>query len=839
MKETRVDADLLCYHQMLLAKPQVEEADIQCLLDAYREKFDVDLVFAAERRTENDMVELTQTSCKEQFQGRINKKYYGDAAVDESYLQFDEDGLCTYGYPPFDRKGGHSILHYGIFYKEKYIGSVGILNFTEKREWDSEVRLAVQQLGRVLQSSMYLNRVAKMNADDQDTIDQQGLALDAFFSTTDCGLIRQNVAGDRILSVNQSALQLLDYNSREEMNGEFDTIARSVMEEDQYRLKTAIRKLRKAGDRANVGYRVKHRNGKVLDIISRIRLVEENGKLVCQRVLMDCTEQRLHDKKILQEKEAHWNEVVAALSADYSSAFYLDVDTGAGKPWRTTENVKKAFHEILEKNLLHADIQKEYVQKYVHPEDRERVFDATSLEMMKKELQQKRFYHITYRIMEGGVERYFRAKFVRVGNWEKERGVMVGFRDVTDEVRAELEKKQMMEDALKKAEAASEAKTSFLNNMSHDIRTPMNAIIGYTTLAEQHFGQSDRVWDYLQKISTSSKHLLSLINDILDMSRIESGKFTLENTNCSLKQVMEDLNTVMSGQIQDKQLCFRIDMEQIQDDYVSCDKLRLNQVLINIVGNAVKFTPKGGEIAVLLRQKEECFKEGCAAYQFRIKDTGIGMSEEFVGHLFEQFSRERNTTISGIPGTGLGMSITKRIVDMMDGTIAVQSRPGEGTEFIVDLEFAVCEMADEESQADVKEQAGRVLPESRKLLLVEDNPLNQEIASEILSDYGFEIDIANNGKEAVETVKNAQPDEYYAVLMDVQMPVMNGYEAAKEIRMLENKEQSCIPIIAMTANAFDEDRKNAFAAGMNGFVTKPIDVKQLIGVLDALGEDCA
>jgi CheY-like chemotaxis protein/two-component sensor histidine kinase len=383
------------------------------------------------------------------------------------------------------------------------------------------------------------------------------------------------------------------------------------------------------------------------------------------------------------------------------------------------------------------------------------------------------------------------------------------------------------------------AKTTFLSNMSHDIRTPMNAIIGYATLARRYYDEPDRVLDYLDKISTSSNHLLSLINDVLDMSRIESGRISLENVECSLEEVMEDICTVMSGQMSDKNIDFRVDTSGVTDTNVICDKLKLNQVLINIIGNAVKFTPIGGEVDVTLEQKKNFRRVGYAAYQFRIKDNGIGMSEEFQEHLFEQFSREQNSTVSGITGTGLGMAITKSIVEMMNGTISVNSKQGVGTEFIVDVEFQKQTQAVSEDNSGSNAVDSGKLKSINKILLVEDNLLNQEIASELLSSYGFNIEVASNGKEAVDMVQKVSDKCYDVILMDVQMPVMNGYEATKAIRSLADERLSNLPIIAMTANAFDEDRKNALEAGMDDFVTKPFDINVLLKVLAAQADKCA
>ena len=523
---------------------------------------------------------------------------------------------------------------------------------------------------------------------------------------------------------------------------------------------------------------------------------------------------------------------------------------------------------------------------------------------------------------------------------------------------------QALSEAVRAAETANKAKSTFLSNMSHDIRTPMNAIIGFTTLAVSNIDDQKRVRDYLGKILSSSNHLLSLINDILDMSRIESGKIHLEETEVSLSDVLHDLKTIISGQIHAKQLELYMDAMDVTNENVYCDKTRLNQVLLNLLSNAVKFTPAGGTVSVRLKQLPGTAK-GSALCEIRVKDNGIGMSQEFVKKIFSPFERERTSTVSRTQGTGLGMAITKNIVDMMGGTIEVQTAQGKGTESIVRLPFRIqpeqhriekiaeleglkalvvdddfntCDSvtkmlvrvgmrsewtlsgreavlrarqsmelgdafhayiidwrlpdmngievtrqirslgddtpiiiltaydwSDIEAEAkaagvtafcakplfmsDIREtlmtaigqsQAGAedsILPEAgsdfrgRCILLVEDNELNSEIAVEILNEYGFLVDTAKNGAEAVEKVKNSTPGNYDLVLMDVQMPVMNGYEATKEIRALDNPALAGITILAMTANAFDEDRKKALECGMDGFLSKPIVIEELISTL--------
>ena len=538
------------------------------------------------------------------------------------------------------------------------------------------------------------------------------------------------------------------------------------------------------------------------------------------------------------------------------------------------------------------------------------------------------------------------------------------FVDIDDEKRmeAQLEAQRAdLQDALATAQHANRAKTTFLNNMSHDIRTPMNAIIGFTSLAAAHIDNTDQVRDYLTKIATSSNHLLSLINDVLDMSRIESGKVKIEEKESSLPEIVHDLKTIVQADIMSKQLDFYIDTVDVVNEHVLCDRLRLNQILLNLLSNAMKFTKPGGMVSVRIRQKRNA-PDGYAAYEFQVKDTGIGMSPEFLQHVFEPFERERTSTVSGIQGTGLGMAITRNIVDMMGGTVSVESEVGKGSTFTVSLQFRTCsgpvrqetipelqglralvvdddfntcssvtkmlssigmrpdwttsgkeavlrvKLAEEQNDkyaayvidwimpdmngievvrrirgligeatpiiiltaydwSDIEEEAReagvtafcskpiflselREILESpftvedsekalqdafsfhgKKILLVEDNELNQEIAEEILQEASFEVDVADDGAVAVKRMSEAEPGQYDLILMDIQMPVMDGYEATKQIRAMEDPDIANIPIIAMTANAFSEDKKMAMEAGMNGHIAKPVDVSKLLELL--------
>ena len=644
----------------------------------------------------------------------------------------------------------------------------------------------------------------------------------------------------------------------------------------------------------------------------------------------------LYRDELFRKLSLNVDDVFLMLDAKTSKTDYVSPNIGRllGIPWKTVRQDVHALAELRPQN--DPDRGKNFLEGLSRGEQRE--WDAAYLHQETREL---RWFHI----IAMGSEVEGRTKYILV---------------MSDRT-ADKQINQALSDAVAAAETANRAKSTFLSNMSHDIRTPMNAIIGFTTLALSNIDDKERVKDYLAKTLASSNHLLSLINDVLDMSRIESGKIHLEEVEVNLSDVLHDLKTIVSGQIYAKQLELYMDATDVTDEDVYCDKTRLNQILLNLLSNAIKFTPAGGTVSVRVRQLAGKV-HGCGQYEFRIKDNGIGMSPEFAKKIFEPFERERTSTVSRIQGTGLGMAITKNIVDMMGGTIEVQTAQGKGSEFIiclplrtqdehrpvekiteleglkalvVDDDFNTCdsvtkmlvkvgmraewtlsgkeavlrarqsiEMSDvyhayiidwrlpdmngievtrqirslhddtpiiiltayDWSDIEVEAKAAGVtafcskpmfmsdlretlmsalgqkltdpsqelLPEEdadfkdRHILLVEDNELNREIAQEILREYGFRVDTAENGAVAVEKVRTAAPGSYDLVLMDVQMPVMDGYTATRQIRALEDPALAGIPILAMTANAFDEDRRNAMESGMNGFLSKPIVIGDLV-----------
>ena len=627
-----------------------------------------------------------------------------------------------------------------------------------------------------------------------------------------------------IISINRAALKVLGYESQEELLADgFDMVAESVVDEDKPVLRKKIKELKNEGDNISVEYRVRHKNGEVLHIMGNVKLIRQNGELVYQRFLLDCTVQKLEQKK----NERHHMELIHALSIEYNLVCFFELDTGAGMSLRLSDENYHIFDSVFGGEISLEENMGLYIQKYVHEEDREMMRRASSREKLRAELTEKRQYYVNYRVVKNGEITYFQMRAVRAGQWKEGHGIVLGFRSVDEEIRNEMKKKELLEDALLQANEANKAKSVFLSNMSHDIRTPMNAIVGFTTLAISHIGNTEQVKEYLGKIMTSGEHLLNLINNVLDMSRIESGKMHLEEKPCCLPDMLQGLRNIVQADVHAKQLELYIETSDIVHEEIICDKLRLNQVLLNILSNSVKYTDAGGSISMRIIE-ETGAPAGHVSYEFHIKDTGVGMSEEFVAHIFEPFEREKNTTISGIQGTGLGMAITKNIVDMMNGAIEVRSEQGVGTEFIVSFTFRVNDEGAEPKEKDFREKKDfRV----GRILLAEDNELNQEIAAAILEDAGFSVEIAGNGQIAVDMLKAAGPNYYQLVLMDVQMPVMDGYSATRFIRGLDDKKLSAIPIFAMTANAFEEDRRDALKSGMNGHIAKPIDIEKLFETL--------
>ncbi len=667
---------------------------------------------------------------------------------------------------------------------------------------------------------------------------------------------------------------------------------------------------------------------------------------------MDVSEEK--ETKIKLEKM----DIVEALSRDYTEITEVNLEENTSSAFKSRGEM---IDDDRRKTHAYDETWAWVIEKYIHPEDREAVKEKVSAAAIEHAMKEANALVVPFRATLDDKPHNYQVKFVKSGRGSSH--FIMGIRNADAEVKAEEARRKVLQDALAAAEHANKTKTTFLNNMSHDIRTPMNAIIGFTALAAAHIDNKKQVEDYLRKISVSSEHLLSLINDVLDMSRIESGKVKIEERETHLPDVLHDLKTIIQANVHAKQLELYIDTVDVVHEDVICDKLRLNQILLNLVSNAVKFTKPGGMLSIRVIEKDDAPK-GYASYMFRVKDSGIGMSSEFQEHIFEAFTREQSSTVSGIQGTGLGMAITKNIVDMMGGTISVESEIGKGTEFTVCLQFRISEnsarcdyipelaglhalVADDDFNtcASVTRMLGKIgmraewttsgkeaiirtqlaienndefsayiidwiMPDmngietvrriraiigdskpiiimtaydwtdieeealaagvtafcskplfmselreallrpieeektegrpaeiqdeafiGKKILLVEDNELNQEIAATILEEQGFSVELAEDGTVAVEKIETADADHYDIILMDIQMPKMDGYEATRRIRALEDKAKANIPIYAMTANAFEEDRQKTLDAGLNGHIAKPINIANLMAVL--------
>lgn len=538
---------------------------------------------------------------------------------------------------------------------------------------------------------------------------------------------------------------------------------------------------------------------------------------------------RIHMEQESIMREQKRLQIINALGQAYSIILLLNIKKNMLEVIKFSDGVG---HNIRKEDLSNA-LRKEYIENMIAPSFQKNYMAFTDISTMESRLKEHDSISCISQTIKGAwmCSMIVPQKCDEKGNLST---VLLAISDVTEEKEHELEQDRILRNALSSAEHANRAKTAFLNNMSHDIRTPMNAIIGFTSLAAEHLDDREIIRDYLEKISTSGKHLLSLINDVLDMSRIESGSVKIEKTNVYLPDVLEDLKTIILESVHAKQQKLLIKQQDVVHEDIITDKLRLTQVLLNIISNAVKFTPVGGTIHILVEEKASQ-KAGYAVYSFCIKDNGIGMSKEFQEHVFDSFARERTVTESGITGTGLGMAITKNIVDLMGGTIHLTSKQGEGSEFIVTLE---CELADktvQDKQSSCPKAEKKHLDYSgKKVLLVEDNELNREIATEILKSLGLKVDYAADGMEAVEIMSSEAGNQYDMIFMDIQMPKMDGYTATREIRTLKDTKKANVPIIAMTANAFDEDRKKAIKAGMNGHIAKPIDVNVILQNLDRI-----
>lgn len=534
----------------------------------------------------------------------------------------------------------------------------------------------------------------------------------------------------------------------------------------------------------------------------------------------------------LQSKLNEDMQMIGGLASEYHTLYFYNISENLFKIY-TLDGQK--YPEL--KNLFKVGenpavlIQRFGTSELVHPDDRKQ-FENIDIEYLLENLAHKKRHTIRFRRKYNEDYRWLEMDMVKYEDEnDTPNSIIIGFALRDEMIRREMEQQKELEEAYNAAEAANKSKTNFLFNMSHDIRTPMNAINGFTTMAKKYVDDKERVTQYLEKIDISGKQLLALINQVLEMARIESGLIEIENRPVSIKGIFTSMVTVISEQAKSNGQIFNFSLENIEHEYVFADEARLDSITLNVTGNAMKYTPEGGTIDFSFKEIE-CEREGFGRFVFTCTDTGIGMSEEFQKELFVPFAREKNSTVSRIQGTGLGMTIVKNLVDAMGGSIEVSSKVGKGTTFVITLEL---EIDKEHKQINDTGEAGRISFEGCTVLVVEDNEMNREIAKDLLEEYGMVVEEAEDGFVAVELIEkllSTDSDRLYdAILMDVQMPRMSGYEAAGKIRQIVQPKGIHIPIIAMTANAFAEDRQDALDAGMDEHIAKPIDVEKLLSTL--------
>ncbi len=546
-----------------------------------------------------------------------------------------------------------------------------------------------------------------------------------------------------------------------------------------------------------------------------------------EKQLQSQIEEYNQELKLIHQEHLRRLEVIEGLSVNYDSILYTNLDTDKILPYRISDRIEHQFTSCYQ-CLSYWKFIMEYISTWVCPEDRELFAQATSPTYIRDKLYRDSSYYINYRVLKDDKQRCLQLRIADVSKDEHISRIVMGARTVDDEVQHEMQQKKLLEDALRHAKLANVAKSTFLSNMSHDIRTPLNAITGYTALAKNHLDDLDKVHSYLEKIESSSTQLLHLVNDVLEISRLESDTIQVEARECNLTQLVQDLLSFISSEAKSKNIKVSTDLTNVSHYQVITDQSKLKQILLCLLNNAIKYTDKNGEI-LLTVQEGEPKPNRSICYSFIVEDNGIGVSEDFQKVIFEPFERVKNTTHSGVLGAGLGLSIAKSLTKMIGGHITLDSKLGKGSTFTVSVDLHL-PSSSLQSLADDPEAMAEFM-NGRKILLVEDNEINREIETELLQDLGLLVEAAEDGSVAIDIISHAKPDEYALIFMDIQMPIVDGYEATRTIRSLENPALANIPIIALSANSFEEDRQRSRESGMNAHLAKPVNIPELLGVL--------
>lgn len=563
----------------------------------------------------------------------------------------------------------------------------------------------------------------------------------------------------------------------------------------------------------------------------RNRQLTENAILINEKEqeIQEIIDEYNKERTLIDQEQLRRLKVIEGLSINYDSILYVDLDSNKVLPYRLSDRTQKQFNQKLRSRDF-LGFASEYINTWVHPEDQELLIKVTAPDYIRAKLSTTKTYYTNYRVINNQAIQFLQLRIVNVGSTDHISQVVMGYRIVDEEIQREMEQNQLLENALENANLAMDVKNTFLANMSHDMRTPLNAIFGFTSLARKNINDSNTVLNYLDKIEASSRQLLDLIDKVLKIAWLESNNTGIVESECSLHDIMCDVYNTLFPHASGKSIDFSLHTDELIHSDIYGDSDKLTQLLHHITNNAITYTESGGKVDMYVKELDTLSNK-CAVYQFKIQDTGIGISENFLAHIYEPFERENNTTLSGAFGTGLGLTITKHIVDMMGGNIEIDSALHKGTTFTVTLTLRMQDLApalSENAQSSYSNLSGL------KILVVEDNEINLEIETEILRDQGFLVDTAENGSIAIDKMKKARPEDYSLILMDIQMPVMNGLRAAKAIRALEDPDLANIPIIALSANAFESDKRASLESGMNAHLTKPIDIPLLLETMSKL-----
>lgn len=657
---------------------------------------------------------------------------------------------------------------------------------------------------------------------------QTGLAIKKFMDQMPGGFfIYRADEEEQIIYANKAMLRIFNCDTMEEFRGLTGNSFRGVVHpEDLEEVEKSIWKqiAESHHDLDYVEYRIIQKGG-------QIRWIEDYGHFVRSEYAGDIFYVFIGDateKKERQEAEhAQRLEVIEGLSIDYESILYANLDTDMILPYRLSSRTGHMFRKIYQSSR-YGRFFSEYIAAWVHREDQSIIAHAMEPAQVRQRLSDSRTFYINFRTTENNEIQYLQLRIARVGNEKRISRIVLGARRVDDEIKYEMEQKKIFEDAWNQARLANITKSTFLSNMSHDMRTPLNAITGYTVLARNHIHDPEKILDYLEKIDASGEHLLRLVNHILEISRLESGTVEVVESEYRIRTVLEELEKNILPRAKSKGITFRTDLSALTHDAVYCDGEKIVQILIYLCGNAVKYTENNGHVLLTVSEKEETAAE-YAVYRFSVKDDGIGIDEKHFNSIFEPFERVSNTTSCGVYGTGLGLTLAKNLVEMMSGRIEVNSTPGLGSEFTVTLRLRLCQ--DQQITYEKAQNMIKTLLKQKQILLVDDNELNLEIETELLQEIGLSVDCARNGQEAVDKVVHAPSGAYALILMDIQMPVMDGYDATRTIRRLPDPVRSHIPIIALSANTFDEDRRKSMESGMNAHIAKPLDMSAFLRLI--------